>query len=61
MRAGGCGYDEDMEQTDPDERTPDNDAVTAAEQMNDPDGAQPGVVEEAPDPQSDEPLPEQMP
>lgn len=34
------------------------DAIDAAEQMNDPDGPQPGVSENPPAPRDDEPLPD---
>ena len=38
-----------------------NDAVAAAEKMNDPDGPQPGVVADPPAAADDDPLPEPLP
>ena len=49
-----------MSESDTNDPT-ENDAVEAAKAMNDPQGPQPGVVDDAPEPDDDDPLPELIP
>ena len=49
-----------MDPNDPSDPPADSDAVEAAEKMNDPQGPQPGVVENPPEPDDSDPLPEMM-
>lgn len=54
------GYDRIMESDTHEGRPAEDDAIEAAKQMNDPQAPQPGVSDDAPEPDGDEPLPELM-